>query len=92
MSVSALTVAATFATQAHVVNHLPMPAWMFGVVGVIVVFLLLLVTWLFRHSAGVATYGKHEYEQMRRDAEHGTAHGTDRGATASGATNHRSSH
>lgn len=66
MSVSALSalaatgVPALLAASPHVVNHLPMPAWVFGLIALAVAMLLLLVTWMFRHSAAAAIYGKPE--------------------------------
>lgn len=74
MSASALT-AVTFAAQAHVVTPLPIPAWAYGLIALAVVLLLLVATWMFRRSAGVAIYGRARYEAEHRD----------HGATAPGA-------
>lgn len=49
MSFSALVAAAP-----HVVNHLPMPASAYGLIALGVGLLLLLITWMFRHSAAAA--------------------------------------
>ncbi|STD05984.1 Uncharacterised protein [Dermatophilus congolensis] len=51
----------------HVVNHLPMPAWVFGAIALAVGVLLLVFTWMFRHSAQAMIEG--------RDIHGGASHG-----------------
>ena len=45
------------AASPHVVNHLPMPAWAYGVIALGLMVVLLLFTWFFRHSAAAMIEG-----------------------------------
>lgn len=76
---SALAVAASVATLAtaegaHVVNHLPMPAWAYGAIALGLGVLLLVFTWMFRHSAAAMIEGGR--------GRHGQGHGSHGGSHA----------
>lgn len=79
---SALAVAASVASLAvaeapHVVNHLPMPAWVYGAIALALGVLLLVFTWIFRHSAAAmiegerSRYGQGAHGQADSAQQHG---------------------
>ncbi|MDO5696598.1 MAG: hypothetical protein Q4G51_01360 [Dermatophilus congolensis] len=80
---SALAVATSLVTLAtaggaQVVNHLPMPAWAYGAVALALGVLLLVFTWMFRHSAAAMIDGKnaHGAHGTHGAQGHGQSHGT----------------
>ncbi len=56
-ALAAVCSGAVAAPATHAVNHLPMPAWAFGAIALAVGLLLLVFTWLFRHTAAVMIDG-----------------------------------
>lgn len=59
-------------------RELPMPPIMYGAIALGVVFALLLVVWLFRHTAQAAVDGQRRHHSG--DAHHGNADVRDSGA------------
>ncbi|GMA40070.1 hypothetical protein [Mobilicoccus caccae] len=54
-------------------NHLPMPAWAFGVLALAVFAVLLLFVWMFRHTAQAMIEGGRGHDA--RGHGHAQAHG-----------------
>jgi len=62
-------------------HHLPMPAWAFGLLALLVFLGLLLFVWMFRHTAQTMIEGGHGPVQHSGHGAHGAAsHATAQGA------------
>ncbi|GAB97068.1 hypothetical protein BJY21_000467 [Kineosphaera limosa] len=68
----------------HVARPLPMPPELYGIIGVVLVFLLLIFTWLFRHTSPPKAHGV--------GVGHGPAHTTEHGSEQSAGAGHGGHH
>ena len=64
---------------AEVVNHLPMPPWLYGALGLTIFLLLLLLVWMFRHTAraiieGDAAAARRAHDRRVRTGHPGAPH------------------